>query len=137
MVMDGITRVGNYICWSCPNITDVTLANSVTEIGENTFYKCTGLTEIELPASLTKIGMNAFTCTNLTSVVIPDGVTDIGMAAFEGSISGNTITGTLRSVTLPSGEGSLTLGTSVFANQPVETLNGGNGVAGQLVIPET
>ncbi len=136
VVMDGITRVGNYICWSCPNITDVTLANSVTEIGENTFYKCTGLTEIELPASLTKIGMNAFTCTNLTSVVIPDGVTDIGMAAFEGSISGNTITGTLRSVTLPSGEGSLTLGTSVFANQPVETLNGGNGVAGQLVIPE-
>jgi len=52
-----------------PNITSVTIPNSVTEIGINAFYNCTGIKSITIPASVTKINNGAFRgCTNLTSV---------------------------------------------------------------------
>lgn len=66
-----------------PNLTNVTIPNSVTSIGDYAFYECSKITSITIPSSVTSIGGSAFQiCSNLTSVTIPSSVTSINDRAF-------------------------------------------------------
>ena len=55
-----------------PNITSVTIGNSVTSIGWDAFSGCSGLTSITIPDSVTSIGSDAFSgCSSLEAITIP------------------------------------------------------------------
>ncbi len=67
-----------------PNITKVTIPDSVTEIGECAFTGCVNLTEVKLPSGITDIPAEMFAnCKSLQSIDIPSGVKIIRIRAFE------------------------------------------------------
>lgn len=67
-----------------PNVTKVTIPDSVTEIGECAFSGCVNLTEVKLPSGITEIPIQTFAdCKSLQSVDIPSGVKIIRIRAFE------------------------------------------------------
>ena len=69
---DGLTAIGTFAFYQCPDLTTITLPNSVTTIGSGAFYGCSKLTHITLPPSVTTIGQSAFEdCTSLKAVAIP------------------------------------------------------------------
>lgn len=99
-VPETVGTIGNFAFANCPNLTSVTFASNsmLTEIGNNAFV-ATGLTSISLPTSLTKIGNYAFHgCDELTNVIIPENVTTVGASAF-GSCSGLKMVTIGKSVT--------------------------------------
>ena len=80
-----VTSIGNDAFQRSPNLTSVTIPNSVTIIGEDVFYDCKALTSVNIPNRVTSIGRDAFmNCTSLTSITIPNSVTSIGGGAFSG-----------------------------------------------------
>ena len=97
VVEDGITSVGDYVCYSLNKLTDISLPDSLTSIGEYAFENCRALQSIWIPDNVTEIGGCAFSgCSSLKSVNIPDGVTEILDHAFAGCSS-------LTDLTLPEG----------------------------------
>lgn len=71
--------------YRCPNLTSVTLGNSLTTIGNSVFGSCMGLTSVDFPESITEIGDGAFSwCMGLTSLAFPESITEIGNGAFSG-----------------------------------------------------
>ena len=99
-----VTRIGNQAFQSCPNLTSVTIPNTVISIGNSAFNGCNGLTSLNIPNSVTSIGIGAFSnCDGLTTVTIPNSVTSIGENTFV-SCSGLTSVTISTSVTsIPSG----------------------------------
>ncbi len=92
----------------CPNLTSVTLPDSVTHIQKEAFYGCVNLTTIHWPVALEQIGVRAFqSCMSLTSVDLPDSVTTIHSFAF-------TLCSNLTTIKLPSAL--QVLSPSVFKN---------------------
>lgn len=67
---------------STPNLTNVTIPNSVVNIETFSFFSATNLTNIELSENLVCIGLGAFYQTSLTSIVFPQGLINIGPGAF-------------------------------------------------------
>jgi len=87
VIEDGVTRIGNYAFIFYPNITSLTLGNTVKSIGYQAFSGC-GFTTLTLPNSLTYIDGSAFSqCSFLTAVSIPAGVTNMASGAFYGCYS--------------------------------------------------
>ena len=87
--------IGGYAFYGSPDLTSVTMPESVTTLKIDAFAGCTGLTSITIPNSVTKIDLFVFSaCSGLTSVTIGDNVETIGSYAFAGC-SG------LTSVTIP------------------------------------
>ena len=83
VVLDGVTRVGDYAFEDCYHMTSIELADSVTEIGEEAFYCCEELTEVHLGSGLQTIEAYAFEeCYSLEEIAIPDSVTVIETYAF-------------------------------------------------------
>ena len=74
-------------CFSgCPNLTSVTLPDTLTAIHESAFSSCKALTAIAFPDSLTSIGTMSFAmCKKLTDLSIPQSVSSIGSLAFSGT----------------------------------------------------
>ena len=69
-----------------PDVTEITVPDSVTKIGYGAFYDCVGLEKVNLPAGLIQIEAGAFEdCTSLTHIDIPDSVEEIGSSAFFGT----------------------------------------------------
>lgn len=114
---------------ACPNVTTVTIPNSVIEVKANTFENCKNLTNVLLPNTLTTIGDAAFKgCESMTSITIPNSVTTIGNNAFESckklavvTLSNTLATignaafkgcGSLREITIPNSV--TTIGTYAF-----------------------
>ena len=92
---DEVERIPRFLCSAMPNLTSVTIPNSVTSIGGGAFSNCGGLTSVTIPNSVTSIEDRAFDgCSGLTSVMIPSSVTGFGNYAFSGCSS-------LTSVTIP------------------------------------
>jgi len=90
VVYNGVTYAVTYISGStfsnCPDLTSVTIPNSVTTIGEWAFCNCSGLTSVLLPSSITKIYNYTFSgCSALSEITIPNMVTSIGDNAFSDS----------------------------------------------------
>ena len=64
-----VTRIGQSAFKNCPDLTEITIPNSVTTIGDYAFKDCTGLTSVSIPNSVTSIGDCAFSgCTGLTTI---------------------------------------------------------------------
>ena len=54
-----------------PNITSVTIPNSITSFGVEAFYGCSGLTNVTIPGSVTNIERGPFTrCDNLSAITV-------------------------------------------------------------------
>ena len=76
-----------------PQITSITLPDSITTIGQEAFSNSSQLTSLTIPASVTSIGDGAFfNCSSLTELVIPDGITEIKSYTFAGCLSLKTVT---------------------------------------------
>lgn len=65
--------------WSCMNLQEISLGNSVTTIGDNAFQYCAALRSISLPNTLTSVG-NHFLChcNKIQALVIPENLVSIG-----------------------------------------------------------
>ena len=66
---------------NCPNLSSVTIPNSVTSLGEMVFHGCSGLKFVSIPESLTDFDKEVFRgCDNLITVVnlskTPQNITD-------------------------------------------------------------
>jgi len=82
-IADSVTSIGSNMFGGCARLTTITIPDSVTNIGEYAFYYCGSLTNVTISDSVTGIGEAAFeNCTRLTSVTIPGSVTSIGDGAF-------------------------------------------------------
>lgn len=69
--------------YKLPNLTKVSIPNTIEKIGPSAFFGCTGLTSVSLPNSVKSIGGNTFeNCTNLTTVELGNSVEQIGAYAF-------------------------------------------------------
>ncbi len=69
--------------YSCSNLKEITIPDSVISIGYEAFSWCRRLSKITIPDSITSIGNNAFEyCFSLWELTIPESVTNIGRAAF-------------------------------------------------------
>ena len=128
--------------FNCPNLTSLSMPNSIKSIGSGAFSNCSGLTSITIPDSVTSIGSEAFKyCSGLTSITIPDNVTRIEEYTFcncsglTSAVIGDSITvigdyafdgcSALTSVTI--GNGVTDIGNYAFQNCPnIETLTLGN-----------
>ena len=105
-----VERIPAYLCYYLPNLTSVTIGNSVTSIGYEAFSRCGNLTSVvwnakncsnfsynyrpfkgltniktfEFGSEVERIPANlCYGLTGLTSVTIPNSVTSIGVSAFE------------------------------------------------------
>ena len=73
IIEDGVTNIGNYLCFNNSWLKSVTIPDSVTRIGKYAFSGCRTLTSITIPDSVTYIGEWAFQgCTGLNAVYISD-----------------------------------------------------------------
>lgn len=69
-IPNSVMSIGNGVFGDCQKLTTVSIGNSVTSIGERAFFGCTSLTSISIPNSVTSIGNLAFCkCDNLTSIL--------------------------------------------------------------------
>ncbi|MBR1652077.1 MAG: leucine-rich repeat domain-containing protein [Alloprevotella sp.] len=74
----------SYAFSQCPELTSITIPNSVTSIGIGAFSGCVRLESLTLGTALTIIGDQAFSgCRALSEVTIPASVTGIRYHAFE------------------------------------------------------
>ncbi|MBR6028255.1 MAG: leucine-rich repeat domain-containing protein [Clostridia bacterium] len=81
--MRGAGTVGWYAFCDCPNLTTVSLGNSVTRINDRAFQNCPMLKTLDYLNKLETIGGMAFTgCKGLTRVDLPETVVSIGNYAF-------------------------------------------------------
>lgn len=77
-----VKSIGRGAFIDCPNLSVVSIPNSVTHIGTGAF-SFSGLTYIKIPKSVISIDSNAFAdCWQLSTITIGKGVKSIGKAAF-------------------------------------------------------
>lgn len=93
--LSGLTEIRDGAFYSCVNLTDMTIPNTITRIGASAFRDCSGLLSVSIPNSVLTIGTYAFRgCSGLSSVVIPSSVTTIGSFGF-------SVCSGLTSITIP------------------------------------
>ena len=101
---DEVERIPRFLCSGMPNLTSVTIPNSVTSIGGGAFSNCGGLTSVLWDAKncstsggfgsqvtsfvfgneVETIPADCCSGMNITSITIPNSVTSIGGGAFSG-----------------------------------------------------
>ena len=85
VIENGVTSIGGYAFYHCPNLTKVTIPESVTSIDQNAFEGCPKLSHITIPESITKIDTKAFAdCAGLTSITFLGDAPSIGGKSFQG-----------------------------------------------------
>jgi hypothetical protein len=137
-----VNEIGDMAFVNCPNLTSVTIPNTVTSIGVGAFSN-TGLVSITIPDSVESIGEGLFVhcpdmvsvtlsdaitgipdqtfrlCSSLASVTLSSHLTTIGNRAFEGC-------GSLASITLP--DGLQAIESSAFYNSGLTSIDIPNSV---------
>lgn len=86
-ISNSVTSIGNHAFEGCSNLNSITLPNKLTMIGYGAFEDCRNLKSINIPSSVTTISPYAFSNTGLVSVSIPNGVTTIYRCAFKNCAS--------------------------------------------------
>ena len=108
VIGEGITAIGAYAFWNCPQLASITIPATVTKIGQCAFENCDRLKELTIPDSVTEIGEAAFSaCTAMESIRLPNGLTEIKASTF------NFCNG-LTSFTIPASV--TTIGEGAFSN---------------------
>jgi len=80
---EGITHLGNFAFYDCPNLKTVNFSSTVVDTGFYTFHNCIGLETVVLGSGVQVVGDHTFSyCTNLREVTIPKSVTEIREWAF-------------------------------------------------------
>lgn len=83
IVEEGITRIGNNLCYGCKNLNQVSLPSSLKSIGDNAFYSCRNLSDIHIPYGVEEIGDRAFyDCNAFIELDLPISMKRIGKEAF-------------------------------------------------------
>lgn len=78
-----VTQILHNAFANAPNLTSVTLPESITVVGDAAFSNCAKLAAVNIPNSVKTIGTEAFKgCKKLTSVTIGNGVTQMGDRVF-------------------------------------------------------
>ena len=91
-----VTSIADYAFSKCPNLTSVTIPDSVTTLETGAFMNCYSLESIVLPSSISQIEVGVFSsCRKLTAIKIPEKITRIPDYTFE-------YCSVLSSVSLPS-----------------------------------
>ena len=91
----GVTSIGKYAFYDCPQLKEVILPDGITEIKEYTFANCTSLDSIDIPVNVTTIGEHAFdNCKSLSEIDLPYQVSSVGSYAFADC-------STMTNITLP------------------------------------
>ena len=66
VISEGITSVGKFAIYEMPNLTEISLPNTLEIIGESSICSCDSLQKVHIPASVTAIEKYAFSfCDNL------------------------------------------------------------------------
>ncbi len=101
-----VTGINSGALWYMPNLTSVTLPDTVRYIGISAFLSDTALTTVNLGSGVTTIDNYAFeSCSSLQTITLPSSMTTINLAAFDGCRA-------LQSVTIPNSV--TTLGSMAF-----------------------
>lgn len=78
-----VVSIGRSAFYNCPNLTSVTIPESVTTIDQAAFSGCSKLTSVVIPQNVTFIAFAAFAeCTSLTNISLPESLITIGTSAF-------------------------------------------------------
>ena len=110
------TEIRGSMFYSCTNLVNVTIPNSVEIIRGYVFTNCTSLINVTIPNNVKSIGGYMFNgCTSLVSVTIPNSVRFIGGYMFNGCTN-------LTSVTLGDGFNCNGLDLSPSTKYSVDTL---------------
>jgi hypothetical protein len=82
------SSIGHYAFWRSPNLTSVSIPESIVMIDDCAFEGCVNLTKVKMSNSVVMIGRSAFAeCVNLSDVELSDSVVFIGRKAFSGCAS--------------------------------------------------
>ena len=123
VIQDGISSIGSYAFWNCPQLESVIIPSSVTSIGGNAFDRCFRLKEISIPNSVMEIGAAAFNaCAALEKVVLPNGLKVIRESTFNCCTS-------LKGIEIPASVTTIERGAFASAFDPKGNVT--------LVVPET
>ncbi len=110
IIPDSVTIIGRGAFLGSESLKTITIPDKIKSIADDTFSNCRSLTSITIPESVTSIGKFAFSdCTNLTSITIPESVTSIGRGAFRGCTN-------LTSITIPNSVTSIGFGVIYACN---------------------
>ncbi len=88
----GVTTTGRWSFYSCSNLEEIIIPESIKTISYGCFEKCSSLRGIDIPDSVTKIEAYAFFGAGLESVVIPGSVETIEYCTFRYNTSLKTVT---------------------------------------------
>ena len=77
-IPDSITSIGTMAFASCTSLNRVVIPNRVNSIGVGAFFYCTNLQSVQLPSNLKTIRGGTFMYTGLKYLTIPDSVTTMG-----------------------------------------------------------
>ncbi|MCH5220145.1 MAG: leucine-rich repeat protein [Muribaculaceae bacterium] len=106
-----LSTVGTWTFALCSSLAEVTIPSVITKIPAYAFYSCESLHSVNLPSTLYSIDNAAFAfCSSLSDIALPASLNNMGSNAFYN-------TG-ITNVVVPSGS----IGTSAFADSPVETV---------------
>lgn len=95
-IKDGTRVIAGGAFSDRPNLTNVSIPNSVITIGEWAFLQCWGLTSMTIPDSVTTIGDSAFGFNFFHDFIFGKSVTSIGYRAFEYSSIDNVYISDLK-----------------------------------------
>ncbi|MDE7380945.1 MAG: leucine-rich repeat domain-containing protein [Muribaculaceae bacterium] len=86
-IPEGVTSIGDYAFYNCPQLEEVVFPASIAEIGKGAFANCPKLKYVTLPpCKLTAIPEECFAGdTSLTEFYLPASVKTIGKEAFRGT----------------------------------------------------
>lgn len=98
-ISDNVTTIGDYACYYCQSLPEIIISDNVTKIGDYAFNKAISAENIVIGENVASIGEAAFAgCNAISSITIPDSVTSIGDYAFqlctmlESAIIGDSLT---------------------------------------------
>ncbi len=81
-IPDSVTRIGNSAFAKCKELTSVVIGDGVTTIGYRAFAETDNLTDVVVGDGVKRIEARAFYASGITSMVLPDTVVSIGESAF-------------------------------------------------------